>query len=90
MFRKMLLVGNLLGFLSLIVMFIIVYFFPQKLQSVGLSLEMGQVVLLQVISLLLLFTGLQENLGRWWRRSALGASFVILGESILISALKFV
>lgn len=86
----MLLLGNVLGFLCLIVMFMVVYFFPYKLKSAGLSLEMGQVVLLQVISLLLLFTGLQENLGAWWRRSALGASFVILSESILISALKFV
>jgi hypothetical protein len=67
---------------------VMVFVAPQRLAHWGVTEEMGRVLLMQMISLLLLFGGLQMSLGKNWRRFSLMASFVVLAESILVSLLR--
>lgn len=87
--RTLLLSLNILAFLTLLAAIVLVYLFPSRLKDYGLNPELGSVLVLQVISFLLLLAGLQTNMATWWRRTALGASFVVLSESLLISAIRF-
>ena len=88
MTRRALLYLNLTAFCSLLILSLFVFIFPQRLANWGVTEEMGRVLLMQIISLLLLFGGLQMGLGRSWRRFSLMASFIVLAESVLISLLR--
>ena len=88
MSRRALLYLNLTAFSCLLLCTLMVFFLPQRLAQWGVTEEMGRVLLMQIISLLLLFGGLQMTLGIWWRRFSLMASFVVLAQSIMITLMR--
>ena len=78
---------NLLVMLSLLTLGLTMAYFPHHLASLHLTLLDSQLVIMQLISLLMLLAFLQKNLSTGWRLFTLTGSFVVLGESILMSGL---
>ncbi|MCA9795699.1 MAG: hypothetical protein KC910_28015 [Candidatus Eremiobacteraeota bacterium] len=78
---------NLTAFALFLVGTVLVYLFPSQLAGLGLTPVMGKIVLLQLISFILLLGAFQTWLGDGWRRASLAASFIVLGESMMIAVL---
>ncbi|MBX3168438.1 MAG: hypothetical protein KF760_13555 [Candidatus Eremiobacteraeota bacterium] len=85
--KKALLVANLLSLFALLVVAGLYVLWPEHLEHMGLRGESGKVVVMQIISFMLLLGSLQSTLQIGWRRFSLFASFIVLGQSILMSIL---
>jgi hypothetical protein len=85
--KKFLVFLNLLSLFSLLVVAGLYLLWPEHLDHLGLRGESGKVVCMQIISFMLLLGSLQSTLTLNWRRFSLIGSFVVLGQSILMSIL---
>lgn len=84
-FRTFLFICNMLATLVLLVSLVVSYALPQYLPRLHLTPVDGQMLNMQLVSLLLLLAYLQRNLTGGWRIFALASAFVVLVESWLIA-----
>jgi hypothetical protein len=85
--KKALLAANLLSLFALLIVAGLALLWPEHLEHMGLRGESGKVVMMQIISFMLLLGSLQGGLAMNWRRFSLFASFIVLGQSMLLSIL---
>lgn len=85
--KRSLLALNLLSLMTLVVVAALYLLWPEHLAQVGLHGESAKAVMLQIISFMLLLAALSGTLEGNWRRFSLGASFAVLGQSVLLSIL---
>jgi hypothetical protein len=83
--KQLLLLCNLASFVVLLIGTFVFFLVPALLTRLGLDVDSGRILLMQFISFLLLLGSFQKNLSWGWRRFSLGASFIVLAQSLLVA-----
>ena len=85
--KKVSLWFSLFAFVLVVADLVILALFPNVLEQLRLTGLEARLLLLQLISLILLFGGFQGSLGRGWRWLCLTGSFLVLAEATLMGLL---
>lgn len=87
MLKNLMLALNLFALFALFGVSLVYGLWPDQLAAVGLRGESAKVLMLQLISLMFLLAAFQGSLEPGWRKFSMVACFVVLGQSLLMSAL---
>lgn len=85
--KKVSLWCSLLAFLFVLADLVVLFVYPDLLEQIRLTALEARLVLLQLVSLILLFGGFQSSLGKGWRYLSLFGSFLIMAEATLMALL---